>query len=77
MIFIRERTVVDLETMWYNENIDEIYEAMDKIKQRLEEEKQKPTNEADSSEINKLLYAQLMQGMKLSTTPNNPLTFYI
>lgn len=68
---------MDLETMWYNENIDEIYEAMDKIKQRLEEEKQKPTNEADSSEINKLLYAQLMQGMKLSTTPNNPLTFYI
>lgn len=63
--------------MYYNENIEEIYDAMDKIKLRLEEEKQKPTNEADGSEINKLLYAQLMQSMKLSTTPNNPLTFYI
>lgn len=63
--------------MWFNENTDEIYDAMDRIKQRLEEEKQKPKNEADSSEINKLLYAQLMQGMKLSTTPNNPLIFNI
>lgn len=63
--------------MWFSEDIDEIYNAMDKIKQRLEEEKKKPTNEADGSEINKLLYAQLMQGMKLSTTPSNPLTFNI
>lgn len=56
----------------YNNEFDKdvIYDKMSKIERELEEEREKPDNERDEQRERELIYAQMIQGLKLNTFSN-------
>ena len=57
----------------YNDefNRDVIYEKLADISSKLEEEQEKPNEERDITREKDLIYAQMIQGLKLNTLQNN------
>ena len=57
----------------YNDefNRDVIYEKLADISSKLEEEQEKPNEERDITREKDLIYAQMIQGLKLNTLWNN------
>ena len=57
----------------YNDefNRDVIYEKLADISSKLEEEQEKPNEERDITRERDLIYAQMIQGLKLNTLWNN------
>ena len=52
-------------------NKDVIYEKLADISSKLEEEKKKSNEERDVTRERELIYAQMIQGLKLNTLRNN------
>ena len=57
----------------YNDefNRDVIYEKLADISSKLEEEQEKPNEERDITREKDLIYAQMIQGLKLNTLQSN------
>ncbi len=57
----------------YNDefNRDVIYEKLADISSKLEEEQEKPNEERDITREKDLIYAQMIQGLKLNTLRSN------
>jgi len=57
----------------YNDefNTDVIYEKLADISSKLEEEQEKPNEERDITRERDLVYAQMIQGLKLNTLRSN------
>ena len=52
-------------------NRDVIYEKLADISSKLEEEQEKPNEERDITREKDLIYAQMIQGLKLNTLQSN------
>ena len=52
-------------------NRDVIYEKLADISSKLEEEQEKPNEERDITREKDLIYAQMIQGLKLNTLRSN------
>lgn len=62
----------------YNDefNRDVIYEKLADISSKLEEEQEKPNEERDITREKDLIYAQMIQGLKLNTLRSNRILYF-
>lgn len=57
-------------------NKDVICERLAEINSMLSEECEKPSEEMDKKRVSELVYAQMIQGLKLNTIQSKPQNFY-